>query len=236
MIKYAFVDDDKEFCKLFTRLIDGLIDIRDIDFYDDAESFREVILLNKIQYDVIFLDIEMPKYDGITLSKQLFNHLTHSIIIFLTNRSELVYDAFGLNIFKFVSKSSIQNNLSNIIQETRNLINMRIVITLKCDTSDISLVQNDIEYIELIKRDIWIYTSSDKFRIPYYTLEKIYSTLNNSVFCFINRNTIVNMNYVKIIIGKKVFMLNNKQFDVSRGKKQSVLNTYKNSHSKILKL
>lgn len=235
MIRYALVDNDIKFHELFNELILEKISSQSIDYYDDSEIFREKIINDEVAYDVIFMDIEMPKYDGITLSKQLFSKLSQSIIIFVTNRSDLIYNAFGLNVFRFINKVDIRENFKSLLEEIQNIMNMRETITIRCGVETISLVQNDIEYIELSRRVVSIHTIFSEFKVPYLTLDNMYSMLNNDKFCFVNRNTIVNMNHAKIIISNKIFMSRGHQFEISRGKKQAVMNAFQKTNFRIIK-
>jgi two-component system response regulator LytT len=61
--------------------------------------------------DIIFLDIEMPKKDGIKIKNELESLNCKSLIIFVTNHTESIYDAFGTNVIGFCLSQLIMLHL-----------------------------------------------------------------------------------------------------------------------------
>lgn len=59
------------------------------------------IMDSATSYDLAFVDIEMPEFDGITLAKELKKRNNKVILFFVTNFEEYQDDAMDLRIFRF---------------------------------------------------------------------------------------------------------------------------------------
>lgn len=62
------------------------------------------IMESEAAFDLVFLDIEMPEFDGITLAKELKNRNNKVILFFVTNFDEYQDEAMDLRIFRFFEK------------------------------------------------------------------------------------------------------------------------------------
>lgn len=66
-IKYALIDDEPAFYHLFVDLVKEKIDEDELVFFNQSEEFLKCV--NGEHYDVIFMDIDMPGMDGISIAK-----------------------------------------------------------------------------------------------------------------------------------------------------------------------
>ncbi len=75
MIKIIFVDDSKLVLKSIENTMKEYIEqkIIECEFYNDPVSFFEIIKNNKIDFNILFTDINMPKMDGYELTKRIKN-------------------------------------------------------------------------------------------------------------------------------------------------------------------
>lgn len=89
----------------------------DIETYTSVESLARRI---KAQvYDLLFLDICMPKCDGISFGEALRKAGDGTEIVFVSNREEKVFDALKIRPFAFVRK---KNFLSEITAAVNNFL------------------------------------------------------------------------------------------------------------------
>lgn len=112
------VDDEKPALELISECI------RDADMSASVHCFdspRKALEFAKTtEFDVAFLDIEMPEISGIALAKRLklINH--HVQIIFVTAYKDYAFDAYQLNakgyLLKPVTVRDIKNKLDGIFR------------------------------------------------------------------------------------------------------------------------
>jgi len=101
-IKILYVEDENE-------IRDELIEILELDFNDifsacNGEEGLE--MFEKHQPDLVISDIQMPKMDGLTMSRQILERNPKTAIIITTafNEQKYIDEANELNISHFISK------------------------------------------------------------------------------------------------------------------------------------
>ena len=112
-MKIAIIDDDLVFAKNLNRYIAGICREKNAIFsvkvVPPDEAFEAVARL--LDYDVIFLDIEMPRTSGIELVENI-NSLrgtsSSPYIIFVTAKDNLVFDALKQFPYSFIRKSHLE--------------------------------------------------------------------------------------------------------------------------------
>lgn len=68
----------------------------------DAE---ELLPSHKVKsFQIIFSDLEMPDVDGLHLAAELRKEDQHTLLIFVTNHDELVFQCFQYEVFNFIRK------------------------------------------------------------------------------------------------------------------------------------
>ena len=66
-------------------------------------------------YDIIFLDIEMPKLNGIELAKQIRSKLPDVILIFLTSHNEFAPQGYKVKALRYLSKLNMREQLNEAL-------------------------------------------------------------------------------------------------------------------------
>ena len=93
-MRIAVCDDEELFRIEFKSVLDKvLINAEyDIDTFSGGSSLYEAFL--KKPFDLVFLDIEMPGIDGITLAKRLRAVSENVQIVFLTSHIEYALEGY----------------------------------------------------------------------------------------------------------------------------------------------
>ncbi len=106
-IKVLVVDDSAVVRKVFTEQLSMQKGIVVVGTAPDPYVARDKIV--KLKPDVITLDIEMPRMDGITFLKKLMKHYPLPVIIvstLSTNGSKIALEALSLGALEVISKPS----------------------------------------------------------------------------------------------------------------------------------
>ncbi|OGZ79120.1 MAG: hypothetical protein A2528_00580 [Candidatus Staskawiczbacteria bacterium RIFOXYD2_FULL_37_9] len=83
-----------------------------------------LVAAKKEKPDLILLDIEMPKMDGMTMSKKLREFDTKTPIIFLTNRGDLKHISDAIEVAAdYIIKSDI--NTEGIADRVKERLNLK---------------------------------------------------------------------------------------------------------------
>ena len=69
------------------------------------------------RFDALFADIDMPELDGIRLGKLYRAELKGCLLVFISNREDLVFDAFQARPFRFIPKSQLKTMLPQVLRD-----------------------------------------------------------------------------------------------------------------------
>lgn len=206
-ITYVILDDDIEYLPILVNKISFYTKNDIVYSFSYAMELIEKIQSNCIQPDILFLDIDMPNIDGISFAKKIYEINENIIIIFITNKVELVYEAFGLNVFRFISKSNLDSKIKSLFDDLKKEIFLNQIIAIEHNEKCVQVRQNEIIYIEKIKRNIYIYTLNNVIEFKKCNLSDVFLQLKSDVFQYANRSTIINMESISLF--KKDYVILN---------------------------
>lgn len=206
------VDDDKDGLVLLTTFLLRLKGIEITGKTTDAE--KALSLIETLEPDLVFLDIEMPGINGIELGKLIKKKQINAHIIFTTAYDAYTIEAIRLSAFDYLLKPVQFKELENTIERFRskesgsdameNLsrtflkINNKIKrIRLNVRTGYIFIDPDDIIYCEADGNYTNIIMKEDKTHLVSTNLGKIEDILREYTFFRISRSTLINMKYLR---------------------------------------
>ena len=93
----AHMSDDK-------NLIDAYNHSKDIH----AVSYTHLDVYKRQEYDIVFMDIEMPEIDGWNTAKTYRIFYPESVVAMLTTHDEMCSKGYHINAFRFISKQNME--------------------------------------------------------------------------------------------------------------------------------
>lgn len=108
MIKVLIVDDSKLIRMILNEIISGAPDMLVVDEAEDPLEARE--LIKSLNPDVLTLDIEMPKMDGITFLKNLMRLRPMPVVMLSTLTAEgapITLEALAIGAVDFLEKPKV---------------------------------------------------------------------------------------------------------------------------------
>lgn len=207
MLSIAIVDDDKDLCSLINDEINRMPIFDSLDYrtyqFNNGEHF--LLSCNSNSFNIVLLDIDMPGINGLEVSELLRERNSKAIIIFITSKIEYMKDAFGLNIFGFISKKDFKTTLPNILKKSIEHIETNSSVLFKTNNGVIRLLKNDIIYATFDDRKVLLHTIEGNFYVNLVSLNIFYDMVSSSKsFIYINRGTIINMVYLISTANKEV--------------------------------
>jgi two-component system chemotaxis response regulator CheB len=131
-IKVLIVDDSAVVRKIFTQQLEKASGIEVVGTAPDPYIAREKIV--RLKPDVITLDIEMPRMDGITFLKHLMKSHPMPVIIVssLTRKSsKLALEALSLGALEVLSKPSVAYSVGDMGEQLIEKIKAVAVVDVK---------------------------------------------------------------------------------------------------------
>ncbi len=108
-------------------------------------SSGEELLKNDLPLDILFLDEEMEKLSGQDIKEIYEQKNYNTMIVFVTSHSEILFDAFGKNVYGFLSKPIHEEDFAKLFQK---LIQKRTKVSY-LDIHDSFLGKINIPYHEI---------------------------------------------------------------------------------------
>ena len=186
--------------------------------------------LKEQQVDLLFLDIEMPKMDGMEMLRNL-NPLPQVILV--TSHTEYAVESYEYDVTDFIKKPITPARFLKAIDKVyKRLSAEETKITKKGDTifikSDSRLVQintHSIHWIEALGNYMRVITEDGKYTILS-TMKDVASKLPSDEFVRVHRSFIVRVDKIKSIEDNYIIIAD-KQINIGKAYKDD-LNRYLN--------
>ena len=227
-LKCIIIDDEPIARKVLEEFIE------DIDFLEligKAENpVKASALLGDEEVDLVFLDINMPKLNGIDFIKSSKNL---PAIIMTTAYPEYAAEGFALDVLDYLVKPISFERFLKACNKAKNyqrLSNQSIQLPqktsdhffIKCDNSIEKVFYHDLLYIEGLLNYVILHTASGKM-IVYMTIKSMLEQLPQDIFIKVHKSYIVNLNKINGIEGNAV-KIGNTKITISQNLKEEVLN------------
>ncbi|CAL2086228.1 LytTR family DNA-binding domain-containing protein [Tenacibaculum sp. 190524A05c] len=196
-------------------------------------AFEVMEVLQKEQIDLLFLDINMPKFSGISLLKSLSKKPE---VIITTAYPEYAIEGFELAVTDYLLKPfSLERFLQAIVKvqqklKTTPVSNTQPIIVnkeneanslfVKSDKKIIKLNFDEIYYVEAYGNYIKIYT--DTMILTPQTLTEFLTKLPNN-FLRVHKSFAINFNHLKLIDGNQVRLGNDKIVPVGKSYRKELI-------------
>lgn len=210
-MQIAICDDNKVF-------LDDIHDKLTKLLPEEVEYLRfesgDAFLNADVEPDFLFLDIEMPGTDGITLKDLLDSSDKKTRIIFLTSYENRMREAFGNRVIGFLNKPVDIDDLKNITDKILRDIQKR-VYEFDINNKHVMIPVDDILYIESDDKYTYLNTVKKERYCIRRTMKEWIEDLPEELFCRINRSYIIHYDLCKNGI-KKILLPDNREVEVSR--------------------
>jgi two-component system response regulator LytT len=204
-MRIAVCDDEEKFRTQEKELIDklaGSIDVI-VDAYSDGRKLLEAF--DKNPYDVLFLDIEMPAMDGITLAKKLRERSDSIYIVFLTGHVEYALEGYEVNALRYLTKPVQEDKLREVLRFVMDQSTSKRQILIKVDGEETLINVTDIIYLEAQNQYVMLYTTGGEHLVRY-NIGDFEEQLKNDGFFRAHRGYLISLAKVKKLVKSEVLM------------------------------
>jgi len=229
MLKIALCDDESQDRGLLKSIIDTQLSLCGLEYmiseFESGEEFIASITNQNKQFDLIFLDIEMKKLNGIETARHLRELDGTSIIVFITGYSDYVFDGYDVKALNYVLKPYKKEKILRVLEDALQQIDTARKRYFSFETANgiFKLNWNDILYFTSDKRKIKVYTVNGAHEF-YGKLDDVETKLGIP-FIRIHQRYLVNLCFVDAIDTKFVCIKNGK-LPISRQEYQAVMITF----------
>lgn len=196
----ALCDDDNLALESEARLLRVILNNKAIKYELEVFNSPNKLLEKDVDYDMLFLDIEMNEISGIDIARIVMEEKKNCYIFFLTNYSVYLDRALDVNALRFLTKPVDAIRLSNGIDTALERIQAKaktIRVTTLENRHSLDIEISNILFISNLGRHTEITTKKSCFQV-----EEIFSKIKNriesevSYFAMPHQSFFVNLNYV----------------------------------------
>ena len=228
----AICDDDYAFTTIFVNYINQYAAQKDLN--NSLQTFRSGTLLLMADLscvDVLFLDIDMPEFNGIDTAYQLRKKYADLILIFVTGWIEYAPEGYRVNAYRYLLKKNLPEDLWFCMDEIQQkLFEENESISLHDKQMDIyfDIQLKKIIYFEGTRTNTIILHSLSTVSTKECagTLSDLERRLMQSGFIRIQKSFLVNMAWIEKIRNYQVFLRNGEVLKASERKYRQITQQY----------
>lgn len=101
------------------------------------------------KYDILFLDIDLGKKNGISLARDMRQRNTEAVLIFVTNFSEYAPEGYEVDAFRYMSKAELDKKLSVYFSDALTVCRTRQrKVEIFCEGESMPVPVQALVYVE----------------------------------------------------------------------------------------
>jgi len=217
----TIVVDDEQLAR--DELAFLLKDFPEIDVIGTGSNGLEALnLMEKLEPEVVFMDVHMPGLDGLAVVQQLREKgIDPPHFIFVTAYDQYAVEAFRLEAMDYLLKPLDRGRLAETIDRARRLIlekrsrepiptrggaaaapapAPRTKLMVEAANRNFIVDASDVIYATIDSGLITLVTTSFEGQSNYRTIEDLQASLDRDVFWRVHRSYLVNINRIKEVV------------------------------------
>lgn len=231
MLSVAICDDDIQTTGELESLIrkiakQNFVDVETEVFWN-GESLVDTII-NESHFDIIYLDIEMDKEDGISAAKRIRMYDKNVLIIYVTSHEKHMKESFSVRPFQFLVKPVSEKQMEACFKAALDDINdTDFYFRYSYKRVNYKIPVKNILYFESNRRKVFIVTEKGTYEV-YGKLNDIEKSLKRCKISFlrVHQSFLVNYKYVDGLAYDFVLMNNGKKISISEDRRKMISEQY----------
>jgi len=224
MYHVAIVEDEVSFATQLQEYLKQYEEENDVRFKisvfgDGAEILADYQPL----YDIILLDIEMPKVNGMKAAEEIRAQDADVTLMFITNMANYAIRGYEVGALDFVMKPinyyTFSMKMTRVLKRTKQKAQQEILLTLPDGVKKLNVQQ--IYYVEVQNRMLYYHTDEGVF-VMRGTMQSVEQMLAPYAFAKCNHWYIVNLKHVSEV-KKNTAVVAGNELEVSRRNRTAFL-------------
>ena len=214
--KIVICDDSKPDAEYIAALVkqwaaDGIVKIKT---YPSAEAFLFNYAEEK-DYDILLLDIEMGRMDGVTMAKLIRRDNESVQIVFITGYSDYIADGYDVAALHYLIKPVKKEQLWNVLDRAaEKLKKNEKELFLKTADETVVMPVREIRYLDVRQNYVTVHGKTDV--TVKRTLGEFEGELDERFFR-LGRSCIVNLTCIRRISKTEVILADGSTIPLPRG-------------------
>lgn len=224
MITIALIDDDDADARVTASMIDRYFDgdasrYAVTRFADGDSLLRDY----KASFDLMFLDVEMPGTDGVTVARRLRVVDDQTVLVFTTKMAQYAVEGYDVDAIGYLLKPLNYYAFSIKMRKAEDIVARRrsVTVPLTVGSETVFVPSADIRYVEVLDHAL-LYHTGEGIRKVWASLKDAAETLEPVGFVPVSRYCLVNLEWVRAVHGDDVDV-DGERVRVSRSRRKSLM-------------
>lgn len=219
------------------RRLEGMIH----DYYHNDNRISVLIFANGVdlieelkiesaKFDLLFLDILMPRINGIQAAQEIRMYDEMLPIIFVTSTEGFAKDGYDVDALYYLTKPVSSFNLARALQKAeKRLRHEKYYLPIKNEGSFYRIPLDEIMYIEKVGKKIIIHRLGKEKLISKQTLKELKGTIERvPYFKIAYENNYLNVRCISQVNkkSKEVIMKDGSRFQIARDRTPAILDAF----------
>ena len=224
MLRFAIVEDDPSMQKTIVDCVHRFCaeegERCGLAVFSDGD---EILDEYRAAYDIILLDIEMARLDGIETARLIRKLDEDVVIIFVTNMINFAVSGYAVNALDFIVKPIVYLSFSQSLRKAAALINRRRrrYITIPTGVGMLRLDASRVTYIESFNHKLVIHTPEEDYTLSG-TMQNMEALFSDHGFFRCNNSYLVNLNAVERV-DRNLVTVGRHELVISRPKRKAFM-------------
>ena len=229
--RIGICDDEYSICKEVSQYVNNYFaeceDYADVYMWESGDSLIKDLEGGTV-LDILFLDIELPKINGIEVGKYIREKLNNEIvqIAYISAKTEYAMELFDYRPINFLQKPLDKEKVLKVIDKYMILREQdNYIFSYKKNREFFDIPMSEIMYFESSYRKVKVYmrNGEDEF---YDSLDKVYKKLKAKNFLFIHKSIIVNYNFIRKMAYEEVTLFDGTVLPISQIRRKAIRKMY----------
>lgn len=226
----AICDDDPQLLEQLAAAIDEYASSRRLPLeyllFDDAEAMLQSAAVRPFTH--YFLDVMMPRMDGITAAQEIRSFDEHARLIFLSSFREYAYQAFRVRACDYLLKPVQPEELVAVLDRLEaEELSAQAYIAIQNGRSIFRLPFDRLAYLEVCQKKLHFHLTDGQIRQIPGTISSVEAELlAQPDFIKIHRSYIVNLRHISSLSPEGCVLTSGDNLPISRLLYQQVRRQY----------
>ncbi len=219
----AIVDDDVTDARYMQNLLDRWSKERQISICSEVFSSAENFLFHFDEdktFEILLLDIEMGKMDGVTLARHIRRGNETVQIIFITGYSDYIAEGYEVAALHYLMKPVDEQKLFTVLDRAcAKLVQDERCLNLTLTGEMVRIPLREVRYLDVHQNYTTVHAKKD------YTVKRTLGELEKLLderFSRAGRALIVNLTYISRVTKTEVFLSDGSVLPLPRGAYESL--------------
>lgn len=224
-MRIGICEDEKVYSERISQIVKQFFqnaqESVELDLYADGEPLLKRIE-NGVHYDLILLDLQLEKSDGMEVAEKI-RCLERSVsLIFVTGMEDRAVEGYAVDALDYVVKNRLEQRLEAALQRYLKKRGERFLLMGTFDGEMVVLPFSEILWAESENRGTKVVTAERQYSTSL-PISKINCQLPPEDFIEIHKAVFVRTDAIKRITADQVVMSNEVQLPLSRRKRKEVM-------------